>query len=198
MKCYKIKNFAFENFIKSLKLIILVIIRKIIKIIHMNFAHPLMFNNINSDDRKAVINFLKRNERLTQSYNVEKFEKKWSKWLGVKYSVFVNSGSSANLLTISAIKILYNPKEIIVPTLTWSSDIASLLHNNIKPKFVDIKLSNLAMDEEQIYKSITKDTKAVFITHAQGFNGLSQKLINTLKKKKIILIEDVCESHCHI
>ena len=51
------------------------------------------------------------------------------------------------------------------------------------------------MDEEQIYKSITKDTKAVFITHAQGFNGLSQKLINTLKKKKIILIEDVCESH---
>ena len=161
----------------------------------MNFAHPLMFNNINSDDRKAVINFLKRNERLTQSYNVEKFEKTWSKWLGVKYSVFVNSGSSANLLTISAIKILYNPKEIIVPTLTWSSDIASLLHNNIKPKFVDIKLSNLAMDEEQIYKSITKDTKAVFITHAQGFNGLSQKLINTLKKKKIILIEDVCESH---
>ena len=80
----------------------------------MNFAHPLMFNNINSDDRKAVINFLKRNERLTQSYNVEKFEKTWSKWLGVKYSVFVNSGSSANLLTISAIKILYNPKEIIV------------------------------------------------------------------------------------
>ena len=154
-----------------------------------------MFINIYSDDSKAVINFLKRNERLTQSYNVEKFEKTWSKWLGVKYSVFVNSGSSANLLTISAIKILYNPKEIIVPTLTWSSDIASLLHNNIKPKFVDIKLSNLAMDEEQIYKSITKDTKAVFITHAQGFNGLSQKLINTLKKKKIILIEDVCESH---
>ena len=154
-----------------------------------------MIDNINSDDRKSVINFLKKNKRLTQSHNVEKFERVWSKWLGVKYSVFVNSGSSANLLTISALKIIYKIKEIIVPTLTWSSDVSSLLHNNIKPKFVDIKMSNLAMDEEQIYKKINKNTKAVFLTHAQGFNGLKEKLIKTLKKKKIILIEDVCESH---
>ena len=126
------------------------------------------------------------------------FEKKWSKWLGVKYSTFVNSGSSANFITISALKYLnHNSKrnEIIVPTLTWVSDINSVLLNNYKPIFVDINLSNLSMNEEEVIKKINKKTLAVFITHAQGFNGLSKNLIKILKRKKIHLIEDVCESH---
>ena len=60
---------------------------------------------------KLLLNYLRKKKRiLTQSKNVDEFEKKWSKWLGVKYSVFVNSGSSANLLTISALNILYKKK----------------------------------------------------------------------------------------
>jgi CDP-6-deoxy-D-xylo-4-hexulose-3-dehydrase len=131
----------------------------------------------------------KRNPILTQSKYVELFEKQWSKWLGVKYSTFVNSGSSANFITISILKYLNkNTKknEIIVPTLTWVSDINSVILNNFKPIFVDINLSNLSMNEEQILKKINKKTLAVFITHAQGFNGLSENLINVLKKKKFI------------
>ena len=74
----------------------------------MKFSHPLMHNNLTASDRKAAIKLLKtKNIILTQSKNVKKFEQTWSKWLGVKYSVFVNSGSSANLLTISILKILY-------------------------------------------------------------------------------------------
>ena len=70
-----------------------------------------MHNNFSNSDIKAAINLLKKKKRiLTQSKNVDEFEKKWSKWLGVKYSVFVNSGSSANLLTISALNILYKKK----------------------------------------------------------------------------------------
>ena len=160
-----------------------------------NFFLPLMENNITKDDKKKLINFLKKTNSFTQSKNVADFEKKWSQWLGVKYSVFVNSGSSANLLSISALKILEGNGEILVPTLTWVSDIASVIQNNFKPVFVDINPKNLAMDEEEIKKKITKKTKAVFLSHIQGFNGLSVGLLKFLKKRKIHLIEDVCESH---
>ena len=122
-------------------------------------------------------------------------KKKWSKWLGVKYSVFVNSGSSANLLSISILKELYNSGEIIVPSLTWVSDIAAVIQNGLKPIFTDINLNNLAMNEDEIIKKINKKTKAVFLSHIQGFNGLSDKLLRYLKLKKIPLVEDVCESH---
>ena len=162
----------------------------------MKFSHPLMHNNFTSNDRRAAIKLLKtKNIILTQSKNVKKFEQRWSKWLGVKYSVFVNSGSSANLLTISTLKILYKKNEIIVPTLTWVSDINSVIQNNFKPVFVDINPKNLCMAEDEIIKKINKKTLAVFLTHVQGFNGLSDRLLNFLKRKKILLIEDVCESH---
>jgi CDP-6-deoxy-D-xylo-4-hexulose-3-dehydrase len=107
----------------------------------------------------------------------------------------VNSGSSANLLTLSALKILYGEGEIILPTLTWVSDINSVIQNNFKPIFVDIDPRNLCMSEEQIINKVNKKTLAVFLTHAQGFNGLSSRLLSFLKKRKILLIEDVCESH---
>ena len=157
-----------------------------------------MEDNITTGDLKEVTKLIKKKPILTQSKKVLEFEKKWSKWLGVKYSIFVNSGSSANLLSILALKIfrkLNTKGEIIVPSLTWISDIVAVINNNLKPVFVDINLDNLSMNEEEIYKKITKNTKAVFITHAQGFNGLSNRLLNFLKKKKIDLIEDVCESH---
>ena len=67
--------------------------------------------------------------------------------------------------------------------------------NGFKPVFVDINLSNLSMDTEQVLKKISKKTLAVFITHAQGFNGLNDILLKELKKRNILLIEDVCESH---
>ena len=159
--------------------------------------YPLISNNITREDLNKVIKFLKnKNPILTNGkYNLS-FEKKWSKWLGVKYSVFVNSGSSANLITLAALREKF-PKggEIIVPTLTWSSDINSIYFNGFVPKFVDINLNNLSLNIDATIKSITKKTVAVFITHAQGFNGLDQRLIKFLKKHNIVLIEDVCESH---
>ena len=162
----------------------------------MKFSHPLMHNNFSKSDMIAVSKLLKRkNLILTQSKYVKEFEKRWSKWLGVKYTVFVNSGSSANFLTMATLRLLFEKGEIIVPTLTWVSDIVSVIQNNFKPVFVDINPKNLCMSEKQVYEKISKKTLAVFITHAQGFNGLTTKLINFLKKKKILLIEDVCESH---
>lgn len=155
----------------------------------------LMENNITKADLNVLIKFLKTNPRLTHSAQVKAFEEEWSRWLGVKYSVYVNSGASANLLTMAVLKELYGTGEIIVPPLTWVSDIASVLQSGFTPVFADINPRNLAMDTDEIIKKITPKTKAVFLTYVQGFNGLTDKLLSFLKEKNIPLIEDVCESH---
>jgi CDP-6-deoxy-D-xylo-4-hexulose-3-dehydrase len=154
-----------------------------------------MKDNITRQDLDTLIDFLKAMPRLTQSGNVEAFESEWSKWLGVRYSIYVNSGSSANLITVAALKTICESGQIIVPTLTWVSDIASVIQNGFQPVFVDINPQNLCMDDEQVIAKLSDKTRAVFITHVQGFNGLTDRLISTLKKRNIPLIEDVCESH---
>ncbi|HTL48849.1 MAG TPA: DegT/DnrJ/EryC1/StrS aminotransferase family protein [Verrucomicrobiae bacterium] len=156
---------------------------------------PLMADNILPEDRQAVIEFLKHNDRLTQWKEVRAFEKEWSEWIGVKHSVFVNSGASANLITLAALKEIAGPGEVIVPTLTWVSDIASVLQNGFTPVFVDINPRHLGMAEDEVAKKITPKTKAVFLTHILGYNALTDGLMKTLKEKNIPLIEDGCESH---
>ena len=158
---------------------------------------PLMKNNITKDDLDKVISYLKTKDPiLTSSSKVLEFEKKWSKWLKVKYSVFVNSGSSANLLSMALLKIRHpNGGEVIVSPLNWVSDITSIIQNGFKPIFVDINPDTLSMDNKKIIGKLNKKTKAVFLSHIQGFNGLSNILIKELKKRRIPLIEDVCESH---
>jgi len=157
---------------------------------------PLMKNNIAREDLDAVIRFLQQEDPiLTQSKNVAAFEEEWSQWLGVKHSVFVNSGSSANQITMAAIRERFGGGEIIVPTLTWISDIASVLQNGFDPVFVDINPRTLGMDTKQVVKKISKKTRAVFLTHILGYNALDDYLLAELKKRNIPLIEDVCESH---
>ena len=159
--------------------------------------YPLMRNNILREDLDAVIEHLKKDDPiLTNGPYVKAFEEEWSKWLGVKYSVFVNSGSSANLLTMAVLKIRFpEGGEVIVPSLTWISDISSVLQNGFKPIFVDTDPKSLAMDSSEVISKITDKTRAVFLTHAQGFDGLTDELIDYLNQKDIPLIEDVCESH---
>ena len=86
----------------------------------MKINHPLMHNNFLNSDMNAVRKLIRtKNLMLTQSKKVLEFEKKWSKWLGVKYSVFVNSGSSANFISMLILKSQSpKKKEIIVPATT--------------------------------------------------------------------------------
>jgi CDP-6-deoxy-D-xylo-4-hexulose-3-dehydrase len=158
---------------------------------------PLMRNNIAREDLDAVIELLRQDDPvLTQSKNVRAFEEEWSAWLGVKHSVFVNSGSSANLVTLAALKELHGEGgDVIVPPITWVSDVAAVLHCGFTPVFADIDPRTLGMDTDAILAKITPRTRAVFLTHVLGFNALSQKLIDELKARRIPLIEDVCESH---
>lgn len=158
---------------------------------------PLMRNNILREDLDAVIEHLKQDDPiLTQSTNVRAFEMEWSQWLGVKHSVFVNSGASANLLSIAILRIRHpEGGEVIVPPLAWVSDIASVLQNGFTPVFVDIDPRTLSMDPAQVLAKISDKTRAVFLTHVQGFDGLTDELLTDLDRRGIPLIEDVCESH---
>lgn len=163
----------------------------------MNFTLPLMEDNITKDDVNELINFLNQDKipKLTNGPKVLEFEKKWSEWLGVKYSLMVNSGASANELTMLAIRHLLGTGQVIVPPLTWISDVASVLFAGLDLVFCDINLSNLSFDINKLKSLITKDTKAIFLTHVLGLNGLTDELLQLCKENDILLIEDVCESH---
>lgn len=159
--------------------------------------YPLIRNNFSRSDLDAVIAFLREDDpRLTNGPKVKQFEEAWSDWLGVKHSVFVNSGSSANLLSMALLKLRYpEGGEVIVPPLTWVSDIASVLQNGFEPVFVDVNLKTLGMESAGIIDALSDRTRAVFLSHIQGFNALTDDLLVELKKRNILLIEDVCESH---
>ncbi len=162
----------------------------------VNLDWPLMHNNITREDMDAVVRFLSDGEPiLTQSRQVQAFEREWSEWLGTKYSVLVNSGSSANLITLAALREAVGLGEVIVPPLTWVSDIAAVLQNGFTPVFVDIDRRTLGMQPCQILEKISPRTKAVFVTHVLGYNALTPELVAELASRKVALIEDVCESH---
>ena len=158
---------------------------------------PLMRNNVTRQDLDAMIEHLKQDDPiLTNGPKCKEFEEAWSKWLGVKYSVFVNSGASANLLSMTMLKIKHpEGGEVIVPPLTWISDVASVIQCGFTPVFVDVDMDTLGMNSDSIIRAITPNTRAVFLSHIQGFNELTDDLITTLARSNIPLIEDVCESH---
>jgi CDP-6-deoxy-D-xylo-4-hexulose-3-dehydrase len=165
--------------------------------LHRGLNWPLMKNNIAREDLDAVCVLLAQNDPiLTQGRHVRAFEEEWSRWLGVKYSVFVNSGSSANLVTVAALREMHGSGgEVIVPTITWVSDIAAVLHCGFEPVFVDIDPRTLGMADDQVLAKLTSRTRAVFITHVLGYNALTHRLLDELDRRRIPLLEDACESH---
>ena len=162
-----------------------------------NFNLPLMDDNITKDDIQSLINFLSQEKtpKLTNGPKVLEFEKRWSEWLGVKYSLMLNSGASANELTLLALNYIYGYGEVILPPLTWISDVSAVLFSGMKPVFCDINLKNLSFDSDQLKSLINENTKAIFLTHVLGINGLTDELLEICNEKNILLIEDVCESH---
>jgi len=155
-----------------------------------------MRGNFSREDLDAAIEILRRDDPiLTQWSEVEAFEDEWSKWLGAKHSVFVNSGSSANYITMAALRHQAGDGEVIVPTLTWVSDIASVLAAGFAPVFVDIDRRTLGMDVQQVIDRVTPRTRAVFITHILGYNALTRELVDALESRGVALIEDACESY---
>ncbi len=162
-----------------------------------NLSHPLMNDNIDREDINSVIDFLSGENipKLTNGPKVVEFENSWGNWLGTQYNLFVNSGASANELTMLAIAHMIGEGEIIVPPLTWISDISSVLFAGHKLVFVDVNFTNLSFDIDKLKAAITPNTKAIFITHVLGINAITEELLEICEKNNLLLIEDVCESH---
>jgi CDP-4-dehydro-6-deoxyglucose reductase, E1 len=160
-----------------------------------NFNWPLINDNISQSDREVLADFCLNGERFTNGPKVKEFENIWSEWLGIKHSVMVNSGASANYISIAMVKELLGEGEIIVPPLGWVSDISSVAQLGMTPVFVDISFNNLAITAENIKQAITPKTKAIVLIHCLGFNGINDEIIKIAKDNNLILIEDCCESH---
>ena len=161
--------------------------------------YPLIGEPFNSADIIAGAEVLLKG-RLTMSEVTKKFEKQFAKYLGVKYALMVNSGSSANLLALSA---LVNPKnkkklklndECMVPALCWSTSLWPIVQAGMKPRFVDVDTKTFNIDLNDLEKKITKKTKAIVAVHVLGNSTDMKRLSSIISKNKLTLIEDTCES----
>jgi CDP-6-deoxy-D-xylo-4-hexulose-3-dehydrase len=161
----------------------------------MEFNWPLINDNVSQTDRQVLSDFILSGERLTNGPKVKEFERVWSEWLGVKHSIMVNSGASANYISIAMVKELMGKGEVIVSPLGWVSDLASIAQLGMTPVIVDVDMKNLAITAENIKNAITPNTKAIVLIHCLGFNGISDEIIQIAKENNILLIEDCCESH---
>jgi CDP-6-deoxy-D-xylo-4-hexulose-3-dehydrase len=158
---------------------------------------PLQENVLGILEKKKLSNFILTSHKFTQSDEVRNFEKIYSKWQGCKYSIFVNSGSSANLLIIQAAKEIYKWKdndEILVPAVTWPTTITPVIQANLKPVFVDCNLKDFSFDYKELKKKITSKTRAVFVAHIIGFPATFDEIKKAIGDNDVIIFEDACES----
>jgi CDP-6-deoxy-D-xylo-4-hexulose-3-dehydrase len=163
------------------------------------YNYPLLSNTLSKEDINAAKKVLD-SRMITMSKKTHDFEKRFAQYLGVKFALMVNSGSSANLLAIS---LLVNPQrkkkllpgdEVLIPVVCWSTSLWPIVQNNLKPVFVDIDLKNLNLDLEKLSQSLTSKTRAIMCVHVLGLSADMDFIVNFAKKNNLIIIEDTCES----
>ena len=159
--------------------------------------YPLLEKGFTNEDIIRGIEVL-LSRKLTMSEITKKFELNFSKFVGSKYALMVNSGSSANLLSAFA---LVNPKKkrrlkpgdkFIIPAICWSTSLWPLVQCGLKPEFIDVNIDNYCLDETLLKKK--SNAKAIMNIHILGNSTDMIKLTNFVKSKKMYLIEDTCEA----
>lgn len=164
-----------------------------------NIHYKLLDDAFSDEDINKAAKVLK-SKKITMSKETLNFEKKFANYVGSKYACMVNSGSSANLLSVFAScnplrKNRFQPgDEAIIQGLCWSTSLWPLVQAGLKPVFVDVDPLTFNVRTEDIINSINKNTKVILIVHVLGNSGEIDKIKNICKKRKIILIEDTCES----
>ena len=160
--------------------------------------YPLAADTWDDKEYQAINRVIKSN-RFTIGPEVEMFEKEFAEYFGSKYSIMVNSGSSANLIAISALILSdrydLNPgDEVIVPAVSWATTYTVLHQCGLKLKFIDIDLDTFNLNLDILESAISDNTKAVFAVNLLGNPNDFDKLLNICDKNELILIEDNCES----
>jgi CDP-6-deoxy-D-xylo-4-hexulose-3-dehydrase len=158
---------------------------------------PLVKDTITEDNINTLIEWLKTNPRLTKGELTPKFEKEWSDWMGVKYSVFLNSGSSANLAMIYSL-ILSNKlknKKIIVPAVSWVTTVTPAIQLGLEPIMCDCDKDDLGLDIDHLKLLIEKhDPSCIILVHVLGIPNKMDEIQKLCDENNIILLEDTCES----
>jgi len=145
---------------------------------------------------KAVLD----SQQCTMGKLVSEFEEKFAKSVGSKYAIMSNSGSSANLLAVSALLYrkngvkLQKGDEVLVPAISWSTTYYPIHQNGLSMRFVDIDLNTLNIDENKLERAITPKTKALFAVNLLGNPNNFNKIKEICKKYNLLLLIDNCES----
>lgn len=158
----------------------------------------LVSDTIDKNDIQRLTAWLSGEQipRLTKGPVTIEFENKWSSYLGVKHTTYVNSGSSAILLALAALKQtgLKNEK-VVVPTLSWLTDISSVMQLGMQPILCDCNLTDLSVDLEHLENIFNKEQPSVLIlVSVLGLVPHMNKVLELCKRHNVLLIEDVCES----
>jgi CDP-6-deoxy-D-xylo-4-hexulose-3-dehydrase len=157
----------------------------------------LVKNTINQDDISKLIDWLKTNPRLTKGELTIEFEKKWSEWLGVKYSVFLNSGSSANLAMIYSLYLSNKLKnnKIIVPAVSWVTTVTPAIQLGLEPIMCDCDKDDLGLDINYL-KTLIKEhnPSSIILVHVLGLPNKMDEIMQLCDEHDIYLLEDTCES----
>ena len=164
----------------------------------MNYKFPMTKDTISKQDLFELSDWIKKNPKLTMGDLTKEFESKWSKYISVNYSVFLNSGSSADFLMaqsgISSGKIKKGDK-IIVPACGWSTTISSITQSGLEPIMVDADPKDFNLNLDDAEKICEKhDIKGAIIVHPLGVPGNKEKILKFKKKYKLFLMEDCCAS----
>lgn len=150
----------------------------------------------NKETEAAIDTFL-NGKWITTGEKVYKFERMFSQRFNVKHSHMVNSGSSANLVLISALKRRFNwsdDDEIIVSPVGFPTSISVIYQNRLKPVFVDIEWETLNFDLNKIEEKISDKTKAIFVSPVLGNPPDMDKLVEICNKYDLKLVGDNCDS----
>jgi len=150
------------------------------------------------ETKNALCEFIKKSSKLSIGKECRKFEDKFAKWQGRKYCVMVNSGSSANLAIIQALLNLGKLKKgdyVGFSAVTWSTNVMPLIQLGLKVVPIDIELNTLNVSSKKLIEKLNKyPIKMLFLTNLLGFCDDIDEIKRICDKKKIILIEDNCES----
>jgi len=134
---------------------------------------------------------------LTAGRFTEEFEKKLREFTGIRHALFVNSGSSANLLAISALKIFYNLNdgdEVITSAVNFPTTLNPIIQNNLTPVLVDAERGSFNIDPDQIEKKITSKTKGIVLAHTLGNPFNLNKIKEICEEYNLFLMEDMCDA----
>ena len=156
--------------------------------------YPLAKETINTEDINYLIDWLKTEPRLTKDELTQEFEQKWAEYIGTKYSVFVNSGSSANLLMVYTLKEMGKLKgKVIVPSVGWITTISPLLQFGIEPIMVDANEKTFGIDLEQTeFLLKTEEISAIIFVQVLGVPHYKEELLKLSEKHNVPLLEDSC------